>query len=407
MATAAPATEPVPAPPVAASPRRLRVAHVVTKLLAGAGGITLRGAIGLDPDRYETSILAAEGGSLIGRAEEEGLEVVALRHMAAGRGIYPGADLRGFRELTAHLAGGDFDIVHTHSAKAGGIGRMAARRVGIPTVVHSFHGFPFHEFQALPARRTLLAIERRLARITDYFLTDGTAVAAEAVRLNIAPPDRIRAIASPIDDEMAPGSAMDFMEARRLLGVPAGAKVVGTAARLDSQKAPLDMVKAIAALERSDVYMVWIGDGGLRARTERLIERKGLADRFLLLGERTDVPKLLPGLDVFAMSSLYEGLPCAVVEAMACGIPVVATAVNSVPEIVISGRTGLLARPGDPRSLSRALGYMLDHPSEATRMAEAAGARIGDQFRPEVLGRDLMEAYEVAVRNSESQGRAQ
>jgi glycosyltransferase involved in cell wall biosynthesis len=150
--------------------------------------------------------------------------------------------------------------------------------------------------------------------------------------------------------------------------------------------------------------MVWIGDGNLRERAERLIERRGLSGRFRLLGERADVPELLPALDVFAMSSLYEGLPCAVVEAMQAGIPVVATAVNSVPEIVISGRTGLLARPGDPASLSRSLRYLLDNPDEGRRMAEAAREHIGDGFRPEVLGRDLMESYAVALRAGRGAG---
>jgi glycosyltransferase involved in cell wall biosynthesis len=391
--------------PVPAPGRPLRVAHVVTQLVAGAGGITMRGAQGLDPERYATTILAAAGGSLIEKAEDSGIAVVPLHHMSGGRGIYPREDLQGFRELCSHLAAGDFDLVHTHSAKAGGIGRLAARRVGVPAVVHSFHGFPFHPFQPLLARRTLIAIERRLAGITDYFLTDGTAVAADAVRLKIAPPDRIRAIASPIDNGITPATPTACRRARAALGIPAGARVVGTAARLDHQKSPLDMVEAIAALEQPDVYMVWIGDGHLRSRTERLIERRGLAGRFLLLGERADVPELLPAFDVFAMSSLYEGLPCALVEAMACGIPVVATAVNSVPEIVISGRTGLLARPRDPASLSRALAYLLEHPDDGARMAAAARAHIGDGFRPEVLGRDLMQSYAIALRATAARGR--
>ena len=378
---------------------RLRVAHVVTRLIAGAGGITLRGALAVDPDRYSTTILTAEGGSLIERAESSGLEVIPLRHMPTTRGIYPRSDYVGFREIASHLERGGYDIVHTHSAKAGGIGRLAARRVGVPAIVHSFHGFPFHEFQSLPARETLIAIERRLARMTDYFLTDGTAVAAEAIRLKIAPPERIRAISSPIDT-VAPVSAARRAEARRRLALPPDARVIGTAARLDDQKSPLDMVKAVAGLHRPDVFMVWIGDGHLRAETEQLIEHHGLADRFLLAGERRDVPELLPAFDVFAMSSLYEGLPCAVVEAMSCGVPVVATAVNSVPEIVISGRTGLLARPGDSVSLCRALGYLLDHPDEGARMAEAARAHIGDRFSPEMLGRDMTEAYDVALRDS-------
>jgi glycosyltransferase involved in cell wall biosynthesis len=157
------------------------------------------------------------------------------------------------------------------------------------------------------------------------------------------------------------------------------------------------MVEAIASLRRPDVHMLWVGDGELRRRTERHVERRGLQGRFHLLGDRSDVASLLPAFDVFAMSSLFEGLPCAVVEAMSCGIPVVATAVNSVPEIVVSGKTGLLARPGDPRSLARALAYQLDHPLEAARMAEAARALVGDRFRPAALGADLVAAYEAAL----------
>jgi glycosyltransferase involved in cell wall biosynthesis len=157
------------------------------------------------------------------------------------------------------------------------------------------------------------------------------------------------------------------------------------------------MVRAMAALRRNDVYMVWIGEGELRHRTERLIAETGLRGRFLLVGERRDVPALLPAFDVFALSSLYEGLPCSVVEAMVCGVPVVATAVNSVPEIVISGRTGLLARPADPQSLSLALQYLLDHPGRAAQMATYARAHVADRFRPEVLGQDLSEVYDETV----------
>jgi len=379
--------------------RRIRVAHVVTKFTAGAGGIALRGALGLDPDSYESTILAADGGSLLGEAEEAGLEVIRLRHMAPGRGIYPHSDLPGFRELASHMSRGRFDLVHTHSAKAGGLGRLAAHRSGVPAIVHTFHGFPFHEFQSPLRRRVLVSIERGLGRITDYFLAAGTVTASDAVRLKIAPPERIRGFATvPIGDGIRPVTEAARREARSLLGIASDAKVVGTVARLDDQKAPLDMVAAIAALGRPDVYMVWIGDGELRAETEHLIRREGIRDRFLLLGHRADVPRLLPGFDVFAMSSLYEGLPCAVVEAMICGLPVATTAVNSVPEIVIAGKTGLLARPGDPPSLSRALAYMLDHPYEAARMARAARDMLGDRFRPEALGEDLMEVYEIARR---------
>jgi glycosyltransferase involved in cell wall biosynthesis len=376
--------------------RKVRVAQITANFADGSGGITLREALALDQERYSSVILAPEDGSLFDRAEEAGVEVIRLRRMRRGRGVHPWADTEALRELCMHLREGKFDLVHTHAGRAGGVGRVAAHRVGGCAIVHTFHGFPFNEFQPPVVRRALRAVERRLGRITDYFLTDGTFVASEAVRLKIAPPERVRAVVSPID-AVPPSSESARREARRLLGIPDGAKVVGTAARLAVQKAPLDMVRAIAALGRHDVYMVWLGDGALRAQTERLIKKEGISDRFLLVGERDDVPRLLPAFDVFAISSRWEGLPCSVVEAMTCGIPVVATAVNSVPEVVISGKTGLVTRPGDPASLSRALAYMLDHPAEAARMADAARINIGEQFRSDLLGQQLTEVYDIAL----------
>lgn len=376
----------------------VRVAQVVTRLTAGAGGMALEGALSLDPERYATTFFTSEGSSLVPAAEEAGFRVVPLRRMTTGRGVYPWADYRALRELEERLAEDRFDLVHTHSSKAGALGRIAARRLGVAAVVHTFHGFPFHEFQAAPVRAALVAAERRLGRLTDFFLATGTATAAEAVRLGIAPPDRIRAIATvPTGAEVRRVTPASRRAARALLALPEEAKAVGTVARLDAQKSPRDLVEAIAALGRDDVHAVWVGGGSLRAETERLIVRRGLAGRFLLLGERSDVAALLPAFDVFALSSLFEGLPCALVEAMLCGIPVVATAVCSVPELVIAGSTGLLARPRDPRSLARALAWVLDHPGQARRLAESARAHVTTRCRRDVLGADLVEVYEAAL----------
>ena len=391
-------TETVPTltrrPPARKEP--LRVAHVNANFFAGAGGIMLREALALDRDAFSSTIVAPHDGPLLRRAEEAGLDVVKLGGLRGGRHVAM-SEVAALRELTARLRAGNFDVIHTHGAKSGVLGRIAGHRLGTRAIVHTLHGFPFHEFQSPVTRAALVTLERRLGRLTDYFLTDGTFVASEAVRLKIAPPDRIRALVSPIDPVPVVTPARR-RRARQLLGLPDDAKAVGTVARIVTQKGPLDMVEAFAKLARPDVYMVWIGSGELRAKTERRIRASGLEDRFLLVGERDDVPALLPAFDVFALSSLFEGLPCSVVEAMTCGIPVVANAVNSVPEIVLAGKTGLVARPGDPASLARAIGYLLDHPEDAERMAAGARDHIGEQFRADVLGEELMDVYETALR---------
>jgi glycosyltransferase involved in cell wall biosynthesis len=371
---------------------------VITRFIAGAGGVALRGALALDRNEHSVTILSAPGGPLLAEAEKAGFKVVLLKHMRPE--ISPRDDPRGLQELIHLLREGDFDVVHTHSAKAGALGRFAAHRIGVPAIVHTFHGFPFHDFQFGPVRSTYIALERSLGRITDQFLAVGGAIAAQAISLRIAPAERIRTIASAIELDILPASPGNRAAARHLMRLPEDVQVVGAVGRLAPQKAPQDLVAAIEAMGRSNVYCVWVGDGPLRQEVARLIERRKLTNRFLLLGERHDVAALLPGFDVFALSSHYEGLPCSVVEAMTCGIPVVATAVNAVPEVVVPGRTGLLVPANAPMLLGKALAYLLDHPAEGSRMSLAARAQLGDRFDPKVLGRDVAETYELALTSS-------
>jgi glycosyltransferase involved in cell wall biosynthesis len=372
---------------------RLRVAQVITRFMAGAGAVALRGALALDPGRYEIIFVTGEGDRLLCQAREAGFEVVLMPRLRSD--IALADDRRALADLRACLA--DFDVVHTHSSKAGVLGRTAAHRAGVGRIVHTFHGFPFHQFQSRLRHAAYIHIERRVGRFTDFFLAVGPAVAAEAVTRGIAPPERIRTIGIGADMTAPPPGPPARAEARRLLGVPPGMRAVGTVGRLSFQKAPDDFVAALATLRRDDVFGVWVGDGELRARTERLAERRGLHGRMSFTGERGDVAALLPGLDVFAMASRYEGLPCAIVEAMTAGLPVVATAVNSVPDVVVPGQTGLLVPPERPAMLARAVGYLLDNPAVAARLAAAARNRLGEELGQAALGTVLDETYRSAA----------
>jgi glycosyltransferase involved in cell wall biosynthesis len=381
---------------------RRSVAVVITRLQAGAGGVALRGAQALDAERYEVTIVAGDcgagadsdgsGDSMLARATAAGLTVVSVPELVSP--ISPGNDRRALRRLCELMVLGGYEVVHTHSAKAGALGRLAAERAGTPRVVHTFHGFPFHEFQSRPRRAAYVGIERYLARRTDIFLAVGGAVAAEAVRRGIAVPERIRVINPAIEQSAGPAGPAARAAARGRLGVPVGCRVVGTVGRADYQKAPETFVDAIAGLDRDDVYAVWIGDGPMRQEMETRAARRGLEGRFLCAGHRDDVPDLLPGLDVFAMASRYEGLPCAVAEAMAVGLPVVATAVNAVPDVVLPGETGLLVSPERPRQLAAAINYLLNEPAEAARMATAGRLLIADKFAPSSLATVLEAAYD-------------
>jgi glycosyltransferase involved in cell wall biosynthesis len=372
----------------------LRVVTLITRLEGGAGVLTLRGAMALDPERFRVTIVTGSGNHLLDQAAAAGLEVIM--EPALRTPIDPRSDLRALHALSVLLRRRSFDVAHTHTAKAGVLGRTAARRAAVPRIVHTYHGFPFHEFQPRGRRGAYVAIERRLGRITDVALCVGTGVAVEAVRRRLVAPERIRtigvAVAGAAGAEMLARSPAARDRARRALGVPAGATVVGAVGRLTYQKAPEDFLAMIDHLDRAGVVGVWVGGGELAGRIGSLAGQRR-AGRIVLAGERQDVPEILPAFDIFVLPSRYEGLPTAVVEAMVSGIPVVATAVNAVGDVVVPGETGLLVPPQRPDLMADAVRYLLDRPAVAAHMASTARARLGERFELATLRKALAEAY--------------
>ncbi|TDD80302.1 glycosyltransferase family 1 protein [Actinomadura rubrisoli] len=405
--------------PVSAS-RKLRVATVITRFNGGAGQVALNGALSLPDGGYERAIVTGgvgmdsvgrngtggegEGGVLYGEeavanaaagdltpdAHAAGMEIVQVGPLVPQ--ISPRDDLAALRTLTRVLAEGRYDVVHTHSAKGGVIGRVAAARAGVPRIVHTWHGFPFNEFQSWARRRAYIRLERVAAKHTDAFLAIGSETVTTALRLGLATPERIRLSWPAVDVDAyatAPGSRA---QARRRLDLPLGVKVVGSIGRLTYQKGPEIFVKALARLP-DDVFGLWVGGGTMAGGLERLTARLGVADRMRWLGHRDDVADVLPAFDVMAMSSRWEGLPCVLVEAIGAGIPLVATAVPSNQDLVLAGETGMLVPPEDPWRLAGAISALLDDPAAAARMAERARARVGGWFSPGHLGTVLDETY--------------
>jgi glycosyltransferase involved in cell wall biosynthesis len=379
----------------------LRVATVITRLEGGAGALALHGARVLDREVVTPTIVTGSGSPrLLDDAAAAGVEVLVepvLREVIA-----PRSDLLALRRLEAIFAERDFDVVHTHCAKAGAVGRLAAHRAGVPRIVHTYHGFPFHQFQSVVRRQAYVSIERRLGRMTDVALCVGSAVAAEAVRRELVAPERVAVIGVAVDGPARQRASMSARrpEARRraraALGLPQDAAVVGAVGRLTYQKAPEDFITAIARLGRPDVIGVWVGGGELAGQVARRARDLPPGARVILAGERTDVLDVLPGFDVFAMPSRYEGLPTAIVEAMICGVPVVATAVNAVPDLVVPGETGMLVPPRRPGQLAAAIRFLLDSPEVAARMAASARARLADQHGEPALRAALTAAYSLA-----------
>jgi glycosyltransferase involved in cell wall biosynthesis len=371
--------------------RRTQVLHIITHLdNGGAQANTLLSVAGLDRGRYQVD-LAAGPGVLESDALASADRLVVLPYFR--RSLYSLGDLRAAAALLRLV--GDYDVVHTHGSKAGVLGRLAARMRRVPAVVHTVHGFPVHDYMPRLRRRLLLALERVAARCADRIVCVCDTNVAEALILNVARPEQIRVVVSGVPSEHVRSGSGD--RARHELGIPAGVPVVGTITRLMEQKAPLDFVEAARRVIEADpeVHVVVVGDGPLRDQVAAAAE--GIP-QLHLLGFRADVPDVLAMLDVVAFSSLWEGLGRALTEAVLAGKPVVATAVNGVPDLVVDGETGYLTSAGRPDELADRILDVLARPDRGAGMGAAGADRVAGSYDVDKMVAGLDQLYQEVLR---------
>jgi glycosyltransferase involved in cell wall biosynthesis len=345
----------------------IKVLHLITHLgVGGAQDNTLLTVKGHSRDRYEVHLAAGQDET---DWVDRGREYADAFYLfpALYRSVSPIADIQVLSQLTRFIKEHNYDIVHTHSAKAGTVGRIAARRANVPIIIHTFHSFgwqvahTFHtssrrNYTASIKKRLYILIERYVASISDALITVSELNKEEAIDLNLAP-------------------AVNFTNMRLNPDQP----IVGTIGRLSIQKAPLDFITAakIVLQQKPDIQFIMVGDGPLAPEVRQAI---GDEPRIKVLGYRDDVPEILSILDVFALSSLWEGLGRALTEAMIMGVPVAVTAVDGVPELVTHQETGLLSPLQDPIQLAKNVVWLLEHPKAAREIGQRAREHVVPNF---------------------------
>jgi glycosyltransferase involved in cell wall biosynthesis len=355
--------------------RPLRVLQLITMLeLGGAQGLALDTVTRLERRRFAPQLAAGPGGLLDEAARTlTGAPFTTVPHLV--REVRPRDDARAFAELLALFRRVRPDVVHTNSSKAGVLGRFAAAAAGVPIVVHTVHGWGFHPWQSRRAHALYVALERAAARVTTQLVAVSEANARAGAREEIAPYEAFEIIRPGVHTARFAGARRSG-GLRAELGLAEGAPLAGMVGCLKPQKAPVDFVRAAAhaAARVPGSHFVLVGDGVLRPEVEQAVAAAGLAGRFHLLGWRRDPEVVVGDLDLFVLSSLHEGLPMVIPEAMAAGVPVVATAVDGTPEAVRHGVTGLLCPPRDPGRLGEAIAALLAEPERRLRMGAAAAA---------------------------------
>lgn len=368
-----------------------RVLHVITRLVVGgAQQNTLLTAQGLRARGYEVELAAGpETGPEGVLPVPEGIVFYAVPTLV--REVRPLADLRALWDLYRLMRRG-YDVVHTHTSKAGVLGRLAARLAGIPVVVHTPHGHVYHGYGDRLKSRAFLWIERLLAPRTDALVALTESEKLEHLQAGVGRPDQWTVIPSGVElHRFQAGTPLR----RQDLGLAEGSFVVGCVARLAPVKGVDQAVRAVARLHARGcpVHLVVVGDGPQRAELEGLARRLGVQGCVHFLGLRRDVPHLLPLFDVLVLPSRNEGMGRAAVEAQAAGIPVVASRVGGIPDVVADGETGLLVAPEDPEALARALATLATDPVRRTRMGKAAREWVKEHLTAEAMVASLDRLY--------------
>jgi glycosyltransferase involved in cell wall biosynthesis len=366
---------------------RLKVLHVAATTTGGVGLVILLLIRHIDRSRFALS--AAFGRGYLLDSEFDTLDVPVYQ-IPTSRQPNVISILRGIVEIYRVLSRGRYDIVQSHTSVGGVIGRIAGWAARTPAVVWTVHGLGAHPGHPWWKRAILSSVEKVLDLFTDHYVAVSRDLLEQGVRAGIYRADKVTVIPNGLVlDNLRPVS--DVAAKRRALGLPEDAAIAGTITRLEPQKANDRLLHAFARVARQcpDVQLVIAGDGPERPSLEALAARLSLTDRVHFLGWRTDVPDILSVLDVFCMTSRWEGCPMVLLEAMAMRKPVVATDIGGVREIVVSGETGLLVPLDDVEAMAAALTRLLTDPSEGDRMGAAGRRRVEDRFSAD----RMMSAY--------------
>lgn len=346
----------------------MRIVHVITRLIVGgAQENTVLTCEGLAQRGHDVYLWAGPTtgpeGSLVPRVERAGrLPDGAYAYEEFPdlvRQINPTCELRALAALHRRLEQLRPDVIHTHSSKAGILGRIAAHRAGVPVIVHTIHGMSFNRTQAWPVRALYAALERFCARRCHKIVSVADAMTRQALAAGVGRPEQYVTVRSGMVTADFDPARYEGREVRRAWGMPEDAMVVGTIARLFENKGYEQLIEAMAPAVHAEprLRFVWIGDGAHRARYEAELVRRGLRDRVTITGmlPPEEMPRVLSGMDLVAHASQWEGLPRAVVQGMLMGKPAVCFDLDGAPEIVIPGETGELAAPGDVGAFADAI----------------------------------------------------
>jgi glycosyltransferase involved in cell wall biosynthesis len=394
----------------AGGPEAVRVLHIITRMIVGgAQENTLLSVVGLDAmPEYEVDFVSGidrgKEGELLTQARET-TNLIIVPEM--GRSINPFSDLVAFWKLYKLIKKGRYHIVHTHSSKAGVLGRLAAWLAGTPIIVHTLHSLVFHDYQPWIVNRTWRVVKKICARVTDYYISVSEIIVQKAIAANIAEPERFRTIYSGMELDWFLNAKFDADAVKREFGIPLDAPVVGKIARLFPLKGHDELMDAAPEIVKRvpNVRFFLIGDGILLEHLQKRATEYGILENFVFAGliDRKRIPEMISAMDVVVHTSLREGLARVLPQSLAMGKPCVSFDIDGAPEVVIDDKTGYLVKAFDSVGLADRVAHLLENEDLRRRMGENGRQHVDPNFRTEKMVADIAEVYQMMLERKAAQ----
>ena len=381
--------------------RKIKILHLHTlPVISGSGINVFLTMVGLDKEKYEVAFGCAPGGDLVNQVVKYGIRFRPIKHFVQEINLYH--DLMALGELMLLMKSERYDIVHTHNSKAGFLGRLAARLVGVPIVVHTIHGFAFHEFEKPPRRILFILLEKFAANLADKLITISEPLKEWGLRLKIGKKEQYTTIYSGIEIEKFK-IEIDVEKKKREFGINFDDLVVGVVAKLWEGKGHRDILIAAKEVvkEIPNVKFMFVGEGYLRRELEKLTQELELDNHVIFTGFRRDIPEITAIFDIAVLASYYEGMGRVLLEAMVLAKPVVATKVGGIVDVVEDGKTGFLVPPKNPKALAEAMIRLLSDERLRKIMGKEARKRIDTRFSAQAMVSKIEEVYQELIKRKE------
>ena len=377
---------------------KIKVLHIITGLpMGGAQDNTLYTLELLNKDIYEVTLACNASGEFLNRAKKiENCRIIHIDNMV--REISLLKDFRATLDIIKIIKNGKYDIIHTHSSKAGLLGRIASWILGKRIIIHTVHGFPFNDFMNHTKKSFYMMIEKIANSLSTHLITVSKLNYKKIVDLKLAKPQYITNIYSGIDFDKFTIKSNNLI--RQELRIDSNVKLIGFIGRLSDQKDPFTFLKAILKVLdiNPDCHFILVGGGPKELDIKIFIQKNNLESKVTLLGIRNDIPSILHNLDLFVLSSIYEGLGRSMTEALYCKVPVIATDVEGVPELIQNNETGILVPPRNSKKLASAITYAIDNLEDMQNIAEKGHVFVNENFDVKKMVLDIDDLYKKLLK---------